>query len=137
MQTSYFHEQFPLGVKKLQLHINALELLTIVVALKAFGKFLKGKKVLIFSDNMSPFDLINRVQPGMNFIRPVSEKYVITWLAVVNEFCLNTQHTQGQDNRAADILASWHLNNNSVELFAKEMSGQRCHRIQYQKLYSV
>ena len=84
MQTSYFHKQFPPGVKKLQLHINALELLTIVVALKAFGKLLKGKKALIFSDNMSPFDLINRVQLGMNFIRPVSEKYVITWLLLTN-----------------------------------------------------
>ena len=44
MQTSYFHEQFPPGVTKLQLHINALELLTIVVALKVFWEILKGKE---------------------------------------------------------------------------------------------
>ena len=128
MQTSYFHEQFPPGVTKLRLHINALELLTIVVALKVFGKFLKGKKVLIFSDNMSSCNLINKGTARDEFHQACLRE--ICYLAAVNEFCLKTQHTKGQDNRAADILSRWHLNSNSVELFAKEMSGQCCHRIQ-------
>ena len=127
MQTSYFHKQFPPGVTKLQLHINALELLTIVVVLKVFGKFLKGKKFLIFSNNMSSCNLINKGTAWDEFNQACLRE--ICYLAAVNEFCLKTQHTKGQGNRAADILSRWQLNSNSVELLAKEMSGQCCHRI--------
>ena len=95
MQTSYFHEQFPPGVTKLQLHINELELLTIVVALKVFGKFLKGKKVLIFSDNMSPFDLINKDTARDEFHQACLRE-VCYYLAVVNEFCLKTRHKKAK-----------------------------------------
>ena len=50
MQSEYFHEEFPPSIAQ---HINALELLTIVVALKIWGNRLRGKKVLIYCDNMS------------------------------------------------------------------------------------
>ena len=44
MQSEYFHEEFPLSIAQLKMHINALELLTIVVALKIWGNRLRGKK---------------------------------------------------------------------------------------------
>ena len=43
-QSEYFHEEFPPNISQLNMHINALELLTIVVALKIWGNRLKGKK---------------------------------------------------------------------------------------------
>ena len=48
MQSWCLHETFPPNIVKRKLHIYALELLTIVVALKPWGKLLRGKKVLIF-----------------------------------------------------------------------------------------
>lgn len=42
MQSSCFHEKFPPFILEKQLHINALELLTVVVALKLWGKLLRG-----------------------------------------------------------------------------------------------
>ena len=33
----YFHEEFPSSIAQLKMHINALELLTLVVALKVWG----------------------------------------------------------------------------------------------------
>ena len=55
-----FHEEFPPFIIEQQLHINALELLTIVVALKVWGKRLRGKKALILCDNMSSCNVINQ-----------------------------------------------------------------------------
>ena len=77
---------------------------------------------------MSSCNLINKGTARDEFHQACLRE--ICYLAAVNEFCLKTQNTKGQDNRAADILSRWHLNSNSVELFAKEMSGQCCHRIQ-------
>ena len=57
MQSEYFHEEFPLNIVQL---IHACELLTIVVALKIWGSKLKGKKVLMYCDNMSSVRLISR-----------------------------------------------------------------------------
>ena len=36
-QSEYFHEEFPPNIAQLKMHINALELLTIVVAFKVWG----------------------------------------------------------------------------------------------------
>ena len=98
----YFHKQFPPGVTKLQLHINAMELLTIVVALKVFWKFLKGKKVLIFSDNMSSCNLINKGTARDEFRQACLRE--ICYLAAVNEFCLKSQHKKAN---TVDILSRW------------------------------
>ena len=58
--SSYFHEIFPMSISERQLRLNALERLTIVVALKIWGRSLKGKKVLILCDSMSSCNLINK-----------------------------------------------------------------------------
>ena len=41
----YFHAEFPSFIQDLNLHINALELLTIVVALRIWGHKFKGKRL--------------------------------------------------------------------------------------------
>ena len=75
MQSEYFHEEFPPNISLLKMHIHALELLTIVVALKIWGNRLKGKKVLMYCDNMSSVRMINRGSRGMNFTNHASEKF--------------------------------------------------------------
>ena len=46
MQSLYFHEQFPDFIMGKHLHINAPELLTVVVELKVWGYKLKIKKAI-------------------------------------------------------------------------------------------
>ena len=77
MGNEFFHEEFPPFIIELQLHINILVLLTIVIALKVWGKCLRGKKVVILCDNMTSCNLINRVSRKIYFIgngsfRPLS-----------------------------------------------------------------
>ena len=82
------------------MHINALELLTIVVALKVWGIKLRGKKVLMYCDNMSSVNLINRGVSRDNFHQDCLREICFT--AAVNNFSIKAQHTRGSDNRVAD-----------------------------------
>ena len=43
--------EFPQFIKDMQLHINALELLTIMVMLKLWGRNWRGKRVMLSCDN--------------------------------------------------------------------------------------
>ena len=115
----FFHEEFPPFITQQSLHINALELLTIVVVLKIWGKKLRGKKVLIFTDNMSSCHVINRGVSKDSFHQSYLRE--IFYIASVNEFTIKTQHTRGEDNRLADILSHGHLNRNSEALFREQM----------------
>jgi hypothetical protein len=47
----YFPADFPSFIQDLHLHINSLELLTIVVSLKMWGNNFTGKKIVMYCDN--------------------------------------------------------------------------------------
>ena len=127
MNTSYFHEQFLPFIKQQQLHINALELLTVVVALKLWGQNLRGKKVLIFCDNMSSCRLINQGVSKDEFHQSCLRE--ICFVAAVNEFSIKAQHIRGVDNRVSDTLSRWLLNDNSEKLFSECLDTRSCSRV--------
>ena len=90
MQDSYFHKEFPTFIQEMKLHINALELLNIAVALKLWGTKLRGKKVLIICDNMSSCRLINRGFSRNESHQTCLREICIT--AALNEFIVMAQH---------------------------------------------
>jgi hypothetical protein len=53
MNGRYFHCSFPDFILSENLHINLCEMLTVVVALKAWGSNFSGKKIVINCDNFS------------------------------------------------------------------------------------
>ena len=112
---------------KRKLHINALGLLTIVVALKLWGKLLRGKKVLIFCDNMSSCNVINKGLSRDDFHQSCLRE--ICFVAVTNEFTLKAQHTSGQDNRIADILSRWNWSRNSQKKLDIALGNRHCERM--------
>lgn len=115
MQASYFHEEFPPFIKDQNLPINALELLTIVVALKLWGPRLRGKKVLIYCDNMSSCHLVNRGCSRDEFHQSCLRE--ICFFAARFEFIIRCQHIKTDENRVADILSRWHKKNDAAKLF--------------------
>ena len=115
MQDSYFHEKLPPIIQEMKHHINALELLTIVVALKLWGSKLMGKKLLILCDNMSSCRLIKRGFPRDEFHQTCLRE--ICYTAALNEFIVRAQHIRTKENRVADISSRWHLSMNSNQLF--------------------
>ena len=127
MGSLFFHEIFPASVTERQLHINSLELLTVVVALKVWGKFLRGKKVLILCDNMSSCNLINKGLSRDEFHQSCLRESC--YIAAVNEFTFKAMHFRGSDNRASDILSRWHLHKDSEKLFHEFMGDTVCKRV--------
>ena len=56
---SVFHIVFLEFLRKTNLHINCLELLTISIAMKIWGKQFGGKKVLVYCDNEASVKVLN------------------------------------------------------------------------------
>jgi hypothetical protein len=46
-EDQFFHAIFPPFLTEQNLHINCLELLTIVVSLRTWGKYMTGKRILL------------------------------------------------------------------------------------------
>ncbi|CAC5369963.1 unnamed protein product [Mytilus coruscus] len=55
----FFHVEFPESIVNEQLHINALEMLTVVVCLKLWRTKFKGKRIIIKCDNQVTVTVIN------------------------------------------------------------------------------
>lgn len=55
----YFHYCFPEFILAQDLHINALELLVFIVALKAWGRHMRGRRMTIHCDNQAFVWVIN------------------------------------------------------------------------------
>ena len=126
-QSEYFHEEFPPNIAQLKMHINALELLTIVVAFKVWGVKLKGKKVLMYCDNMSSVNLINKGVSRDEFHQCCLREICFT--AAVNNFTIKCLHTWVEDNRTADILSRWKLLKNPEHLFKQQIGARKYTRV--------
>ncbi len=55
----YFHSQFHEFIQQMGFHRNALEMLTIIVATKVWGRHWKGKRIVENCDNETSVTVIN------------------------------------------------------------------------------
>ena len=103
----YFHCSFPAFILKQTGHINCLELLTIVLALKIWGNHFKGKKLIIYCDNSSSVFAINSGVVKDEFMLACLRE--ICYLCMFFDFQLRAIHIPGVDNRLPDLLSRWEL----------------------------
>ena len=103
---NFFHGKFPQFIMERHLHINALELLTVMVALKLWGKLFRGKRISILCDNIASVMVLNRGITRDKFQAQCLRE--ITFITAVGEFQVRAQHIPGTDNRIPDILSRWH-----------------------------
>jgi hypothetical protein len=83
------------------LHINALELLSIIVCLKLWGQ--KGKKICIQCDNMVSVLVINQGKSRSCFLQECLRE--ICFICAVKECELRAIHIDSSDNRLPDMLS--------------------------------
>ena len=119
----YFHRVFPSFIVDQQLHISALELLSVVVNLKLWGDKLKGKKLLIACDNLAACIVINTGKAKCNFMQTCLRE--ICFVAAIHEFQIKAQHIPGVNNRTADCLSRWHLDDSHRHEFMIQTNGVR------------
>lgn len=105
-----------------KLHINVLELLTVLLALRHFLVLLRDQHVLVRSDNTSAIAYINR-QGGVRS-RPLCyiANRLLSWAEKNNLLSLRAVHVPGHANVGADLLsrgnpraADWRLHPQVVE----------------------
>lgn len=106
-QSMAFHAEFPEFIMKQQLHINALEFLTLIVALKLWAHQIPGKKISLFCDNMATVQVINSGFSRDLFMQTCLRELV--FVLSVNNVQIRACHITGSENRLADFLSRWHL----------------------------
>ena len=116
--SQYFHAAFPSFIVKKSLHINALELLIIVVCLKLWSISFKGKKIRVFCDNMSSVTVLNTGACRNVFMQSCLRE--ICFLSATYQFEIRGQHLSSEDNRLADWLSRWSLDEFYQDLFLQE-----------------
>ena len=93
----YFHSDFPLFIKEQELHINALEMLTIVVALKVWGPLLRHQKMIVFCDNLSTVRILHSGFTRNEFLQACLRE--ICYIAAIYEFQLKAKFISGVEYR--------------------------------------
>ena len=116
----YFHAVFPSSVTENHLHINCLELLAIVVAVKIWGHQFKGKKILIFCDNEASVQVINSGASRDSFMQKCLRE--LCYIEAIFQFDIRAKHIVGEDNRIADYLSRWHSHQRFQDLFKSSVN---------------
>ena len=106
-QGNYFHSIFPEFILRKKLNINILEMLSIIICLKIWGKYFKGKRIQIFCDNEAVCQVISSGRARCELLQ--SGLREIAFLTATLEFEIKTVHLDSKSNRISDFLSRYHL----------------------------
>ena len=106
-QGNYFHSIFPEFILRKNLNINILEMLSIIICLKIWGKYFKGKRIQIFCDNEAVCQVISSGRAKCELLQ--SGLREIAFLTATLEFEIKTVHLDSKSNRISDFLSRYHL----------------------------
>lgn len=109
-RTQFFHQKFPSFIMEQNLHINALELLSIVICAKLWCDQWSGKRIILYCDNTASVTVLNSGRTHDRFLQKCLRE--ISFLAAGHEFQVRAAHIAGKENRLADYLSRWSHNGN-------------------------
>jgi hypothetical protein len=84
-------------------HINVLEMLTVLLAIKRWGSSLSGTMVTVRSDNMTTLAAVTKGTSRSREIMPLVRE--LFWLSVRHDFVLKCVFLPGVDNVLADRIS--------------------------------
>ena len=107
-ESDWFFVNFSLDYPQLcSEHINVLELLSVLVAVRCWGHLWRDKHIQVRCDNSASVGAINKGSSrSPAFMRILRE---IFWLSVVNNFRFTAVHVRGEHNVLADCISRLHL----------------------------
>ncbi|CAC5376459.1 unnamed protein product [Mytilus coruscus] len=117
----FFHQVFPEFIIDSNLHINCLELLSIIVCLKLWAQCFRGKKIRIMCDNITSVTVINTGKSRDTFLQCCLRNFC--YIAAIYEFEIRAVHLAGTENRLPDYLSRWHTSDKFAALFYNAVSG--------------
>lgn len=115
---NYFHTTFPEHIANQNLHINQLELLVVMVALRLWSQFFNGKRIRILCDNIASVLVINSGKSKDAFANSCLRD--ILFICATSGFEIRSVHLAGIDNRLSDHLSRWHLGSEHHKAFFQE-----------------
>ena len=101
----FFHKEFPESVLLKVLHINALELLALIVAISVWASKLNGKKVTVLCDNSATVWVINTGKTRDRVMQILLRE--LCFVCASNGLEVFAKHIPGETNRVPDMLSRW------------------------------
>ena len=114
----YFHSGFPENIKKLELHISELELLSVIVAIKLWSSQCVGKKMTILCDNEASVYAINSGRVKDAFMESALRE--LAYVTALGQCEIRAFHIAGVTNRLPDMLSRWDLDEKFSKSFLAE-----------------
>ena len=96
------------------INIVHLEMLNVLVALRLWGKHLKGKVVQIHCDNFAVVNVLNTGRGRDPYLLAVARN--ICMLSAQGDIRLQVVHVLGKCNVIADLLSRWYTSINRKNL---------------------
>ena len=90
-----------------EIHITALEVLSILVCLRLWRNFFRGQWILVFCDIMAACQVINTGRSRCDILQTLLKE--ICFLAAIFEFEIRAKLLEAINNRIADHLFRWHF----------------------------
>lgn len=125
----YVHTVFPDFILDQKLHINCLELLAIMVTVKLWGKFWKGKKIVLYTDNQNSCRALNTGSSRNPFMQSCLRE--ICFFAAIGEFQIRAKEISGILNRIPDYLTRYHESPKYRDMFFSAVSELNVNLFEY------
>lgn len=107
--------EFPEDIVRSAQHVTALELYTIVVAVKFWAPKLHQRKFIVSCDNVAAVTVVNSGKSKDPFMQRCLRKLWFT--AAVYDCELTARHIPGVHNVSADALSRWHADSSYHKIF--------------------
>ena len=104
---SFFRAKFPQFILSKGLHISALELMTVLVALRLWCAGYHGRRIRIWCDNSASVQVINAGRTKDPWMLSCVRE--IAFLCATHQLELRAEHIAGVLNRLPDLLSRDHL----------------------------
>ena len=102
----YFGRPFPSSILSANLHISALELLTVLIAVRLWCKYYTGLRIKIHCDNSASVTVLNSGKTKDPFMLKCVRE--IAFLCANSNLEIKAVHIPGVDNRLPDLLSRAH-----------------------------
>ena len=112
-----FHCKFPKKFRsKLKLHINELELLAIIIAIKKFASRIENRNLLAYCDNQTSVEIVNSGAAKNQFAQGCLRE--ICYLLAHQNAMIKMVHLSSAENRISDLLSRWQVKENRDEFYS-------------------
>ena len=118
----FLHAPFPHFIlDQKNAHINELECLAIIVAIKMWGKTLSNRNLLMYCDNQVTVETVNHGQAKNVFAQACLRELI--WLSASHNLWIKLCYVESKQNSISDCLSRWNVDHRCQEEFFKLTEG--------------